>query len=528
MTADPDARSFMKRALTGRGFHVVDIGAPGEAGAPVDREFDVAFIDLDRHGTSSGDVIREIRRRWSATRIVGILPIAEGTVRPDMLRVRVDAHYSPATDEAALLQLMTELLRERDALRVAELRHRQLTNELRTLDREAREALRESEQHLQRAQQMDAIGRVAAAVAHDFNNLLTAIQGHADLLIEDMPQASRTRDDVLAIRNAAHRAVVLTSQLLAFSSRQVLQPRTIDLNRVVRGMEDRLREIAGDRTLAISLEVDAAWVRADPTQIEEVLVNLVTNARDALSARGVVTIETSRCNLDGAEAVGTGLEPGELVVLRVRDGGEGMTDAVAAQAFEPFFTTKAVGGRAGLGLATVYGIVRQSGGHVSLRSEPGAGTVVTVMLPATQPIPVAAASRDDQDAESRQQRGDTILLVEDEQSVRELTLRILTKEGYEVLVAGNGREALELMAREPRHIDLLLTDVMMPEINGPELAERVREQRADIRIVFMSGYTEDAVFRNGMLEKGSVFVAKPFSPALLLRRIRAVLDSEAA
>jgi diguanylate cyclase (GGDEF)-like protein/PAS domain S-box-containing protein len=390
---------------------------------------------------------------------------------------------------------------------------------------QAEQALRESEQLLLRAQKMDAIGRLAGGVAHDFNNLLTAIQGHTDLLISDLPETSEIRPDLLEIRDAAERATSLTRQLLAFSRRQVLQPRTVELNAVIRDMEKMLRRVIGKHvTLVTRLPDDAGFVRADRTQIEQVLLNLIVNARDAMPDGGTVTIETTAVEIGAEEASGHDLQPGPFVTIRVIDTGTGMTPEVAAQAFEPFFTTKAPGEGTGLGLSTVYGIVTQSGGNVWLRSEEGRGTDVIVALPAAHELP--AVEPGERTAAATAAYGtETILLVEDEKTVRELAARILQRHGYHVLAAADGREALELLARDQPHVDVLLTDVVMPVISGQELAKRIRASRPSLPVLFMSGYNEEAVLQDGGLVSGTAFLEKPFTPSFLLHRVREILSA---
>jgi two-component system, cell cycle sensor histidine kinase and response regulator CckA len=292
-------------------------------------------------------------------------------------------------------------------------------------------------------------------------------------------------------------------------------------------MEKMLRRVIGVHvTLVTRLPDDAGYVRADRTQIEQVLLNLIVNARDALPRGGTITVETMAREIDAAEAAGTDLRPGPFVTMRVVDNGTGMSPEVAAQAFEPFFTTKAAGEGTGLGLSTVYGIVTQSGGYVWINSEVGRGTDVLVALPAAQEIPSVEPGERPRDAAPA--RGtETILLVEDEKSVRELAARILQRHGYRVLAAANGHEALGLLARDQPHVDVLLTDVVMPEISGPDLADRVRMGRPELPVLFMSGYNEEAVLRDGVLVAGTAFLEKPFSPSVLLHRIREILNESA-
>ncbi|MGH7446235.1 MAG: PAS domain S-box protein, partial [Longimicrobiales bacterium] len=385
-------------------------------------------------------------------------------------------------------------------------------------------ALRQSEELLLRAQKMDAIGRLAGGVAHDFNNLLTAIQGHTDLLLSEVPPDGAIRPDLEEISEAAGRATSLTRQLLAFSRRQVMQPRVLSVNTVVTDLERMVRRVIGENiALSTDLSAGVGCVRADPAQLEQVVLNLIVNARDAMPDGGTIAISTSRRSFDRDDQLPAELAPGEYVVLSVKDNGGGMPANVAARAFEPFFTTKPPGRGTGLGLSTVYGIVHQTGGHVWLSSAPGDGTEVTILLP-----------RVDEEAETVVPRvleidgghggTETILLVEHEKSVRDLARRILKRRGYNVLVAADGSEAIDIAEHEQQHIHLLLSDVIMPGLNGQDVAERVRALRPDIRVLFMSGYNEEAVLRDGILAAGAAFLEKPFSPSVLLDRVRRVLS----
>ncbi|HEX2166116.1 MAG TPA: PAS domain S-box protein, partial [Longimicrobiales bacterium] len=393
---------------------------------------------------------------------------------------------------------------------------------------ESERALRQSEELLVRAQKMDAIGRLAGGVAHDFNNLLTAIQGHADLLLSDIDKEAPIRPDLQEIRDAADRATSLTRQLLAFSRRQVLQPRVLDANGVVTDMERMLRRLIGENiVLETQLSDDAGCVRADPTQLEQVVLNLVVNARDAMPDGGSVVVESERRTFDRGDELPAELPAGEYVMITVRDTGGGMPDAVAARAFEPFFTTKPPGQGTGLGLSTVYGIVKQSGGHVWLASKPGEGTAVTILLPRVEEEAESNTLQPAVNGTDADHHGtETILLVEDEKSVRDLARRILERRGYNVIAASDGSEALEHVEREEQHIHLLLTDVIMPGLNGQDVAQRVRALRPDIRVLFMSGYNEEAVLRHGVLATGTGFIEKPFSPSKLLERVRGILSAE--
>ncbi|HEX6132631.1 MAG TPA: PAS domain S-box protein [Longimicrobiales bacterium] len=774
LTADTDARTRLAAFLTEQGFQLFEGTALLDALLPLQSDFDLVFVDVAPHARTVADLIRGIRSRSPTTRVIGIPRTEGGALAPEVLDIRVDAHYLPNVEMDALRQQMQELLAERDALQVSLLRQRQLSDEIRAIDRQSRaaieaseakyrsvieaiqevifttdangtltflnpawteitgfdaseslgrplqdflvpedanallaelaitleshgthvrhegrwrtreggerwielrmqldvgaegvlatsgvladiterraaeEALRQSEEYfrslienssdmvavlnadgtiryvspavgrvlgrppaewigtdpfsrgtegaavqraafdevlaahgssrttqaraqhadgtwrhleitwrnllqvpgvegvvvnardvtdrheseralrestelLLRAQKMDAIGRLAGGVAHDFNNLLTAIQGHADLLLNDVPQDGPLRGDLQEISDAAARATSLTRQLLAFSRRQVMQPRVIDVNEVVGDMERMLRRVIGeDIELSTELRPDAGRVRADPTQLEQVLLNLIVNARDAMARGGRIVISSGRRTFRRSDSLPAELAAGEYVVLVVSDDGSGMEPEVATHAFEPFFTTKPPGQGTGLGLSTVYGIVNQSGGHVWLNSTPGAGTEVTIVLPRVED---EADARVERPAHSNGAEGgtETILLVEDEKSVRDLATRILQRRGYKVIAAADGNEAIEAAERAHGRIHLLLTDVIMPGLNGQDVAERVRALRPDVRVLFMSGYNEEAVLRHGVLAAGSAFIEKPFSPSALLDRVRAIL-----
>lgn len=400
-----------------------------------------------------------------------------------------------------------------------------------TASKQAEEERRQLEEQLRQAQKMEAVGRLAGGIAHDFNNLLTAIQGHAEVLLEGIDPSSPNHTDVEQIRRAAERAAVLTQQLLAFSRRQVLQPRTIDLNHVVREIESMLVRLIGEHIeLATVLDDQLGTVRADPGQIEQVIVNLVVNARDAMPGGGKITILTRNVTLSETDAKHRGLDlaAGDYVVLSVSDTGEGMSDQVRTRIFEPFFTTKEMGKGTGLGLSTVYGIVTQSGGGIEVESQVGAGTTFHVYLPLEM-----TPADEENDADSARapemalpHGSEVVLLVEDEQAVRALLSRILRQRGYTVLEARSGTEALEIGRSYEGDIDLLLTDVVMPEMGGRELAEQLLLDRPNTRVLFISGYTEDEMVHAGVLATRINFLEKPFAPRDLVRKVREVLDME--
>lgn len=382
------------------------------------------------------------------------------------------------------------------------------------------------EQKLREAQRMEAIGRLAGGVAHDFNNILTVIDGYLDLAIGELDQDHPTRPDLEAVREASARAGAVTGQLLAFSRRQVLRPQVLELNGVVRDMQTMLRRLIGeDLELRVQLDPAARPVEVDPGQIQQVVLNLVVNARDALPDGGVITITTGTERIDDAAAAQYpyAVETGSYTRLAVHDTGGGIPPEALQQVFEPFFTTKEKGKGTGLGLATVYGIVKQSGGYIWADSDE-AGTTFRVYLPAVapdarQPERAAGTAR-----EQPEDGGETILIAEDEDAVRSLSRRILERRGYTVLVARDGEEALGICADHAGGIDLLLTDVVMPRMSGRELAERVAALEPDMRVLFMSGYTEDEMLRRGIVRRDVAFLQKPFRSDQLSARVREVLD----
>ena len=385
-------------------------------------------------------------------------------------------------------------------------------------------ARRQLEEQLRQAQKMEAVGQLAGGIAHDFNNLLTAILGCTQLLLHATPPEDQRREDVEEIKNAGLRAAELTRQLLAFSRRQVLAPKVLDVNAIVANMDKMLRRLLGeDVALVTHLAADLGPVSADPGQLEQVLLNLAVNARDAMPQGGRLTIETANVLLTEEYAERHHrLPPGPYVLLAVSDTGVGMDEITQKHLFEPFFTTKEVGKGTGLGLATVYGIVKQSGGYIWVYSEPGRGTTLKVYLPrvpgAAEPLPVAVESPE-------LRRGtETVLLVEDAAPVRSLARKGLESYGYQVLEAADGPAALELSARHPRGIDILVTDVVMPGMSGRELAERLAPARPGMRVLYTSGYTDDAMVHQGVLRSGVAFLQKPFVPETLARKVREVLD----
>jgi two-component system, cell cycle sensor histidine kinase and response regulator CckA len=388
-------------------------------------------------------------------------------------------------------------------------------------------ARRRLEEQYRQAQKMEAVGRLAGGVAHDFNNLLTVINGYSDLLIDALPPGDPTRNLLDEIRKAGERSAGLTRQLLAFSRKAVVAPRVLDLNALVVDLEGMLRRLVGeDVSLAVRTHPRLGVVRADAGQLEQVLMNLVVNARDAMPRGGRLTIETRNAELgeDYARAH-AGVRPGKYVMLAVSDTGHGIPPDVLPHLFEPFFTTKEPGRGTGLGLATVHGIVQQAGGHVGVYSEVGAGTTFKVYLPRlTDPavggVPASAVRAPVGGTE-------TVLLVEDEGGVRALSRHILRTAGYTVLEASDGAEAVRVARGHPGPIDLLVTDVVLPGLSGRELAERLAAIRPRMEVLYLSGYTDDAVVRHGVLEEHVHFLQKPFTPAALTHKVREALDRPA-
>jgi two-component system cell cycle sensor histidine kinase/response regulator CckA len=371
---------------------------------------------------------------------------------------------------------------------------------------------------------MEAIGQLAGGVAHDFNNLLTVITGCGELLLEDLPAQSPSRELVQEMKRAGERAATLTRQLLAFSRKQLLAPRVLDLNEIISGSEKMLRRLVGENTEVITrLDPDLWPVMADAAQIDQMLMNLVMNACDAMTAGGRLVLETRNAELDKAWAQAhLEARSGPHVLLSVTDSGTGMSEEVKRHLFEPFFTTKAPGRGSGLGLATVYGIVKQSGGVIEVDSEPGEGTTVRVYLPVTTERASTGRSMPGLPTPGG---SEVLLVVEDEEAVRSLTRRVLTRGGYHVIEAREGREAMLVASEFPDHIDLLVTDVVMPEMGGVELARDLTALRPRLKVLFVSGYTDDAILRHGVLDHQVSFLQKPFTIDGLLRIVRDVLDS---
>jgi len=383
---------------------------------------------------------------------------------------------------------------------------------------------RRLEEGLRQSQKVEAVARLAGGIAHDFNNILAIITGQSEMLRRELGPSDPRAQRAERIRKAAERATVVTRQLLAFSRRQVLKPRVLDLAAVVRNVAPVLRRLVGEEIEIVTVDDrPSSRVKADPGQIEQVLMSLVVNARDAMPRGGTITLETADVDLDGRWAAGhPGVRPGPHVMLAIGDTGTGMDAEVLRHVFEPFFTTKQQGRRTGLGLAMVYGVVKQSEGYIAVKSEPGVGTRFEIYLPL---VDAEAEPIDTPRPEVAPARGsETILVAEDEEDLAEMVREILEELGYRVLEARSGLEALEVAAQHGGPIHLLLTDVVMPGLGGRELAERLLPLHPEARVLFMSGYTDDALGRRGILEPDLHFIQKPFGPDDLASKLREVLS----
>jgi len=389
------------------------------------------------------------------------------------------------------------------------------------------EALRKSEEELRHSQKMEAVGRLAGGVAHDFNNLLTAIIGYAELIATRTSSNSLAKQNAELIRKAGEQAAALTRQLLAFSRKQILQPKVIDLNSLVVEMEKLLRRVIGERfDLQSHPNAENGRVKADPSQLEQVVLNLGVNARDAMPRGGRLIIRTENVHLDRKTApqIATSLVPGDYVMLSVSDNGAGMDEETKSHIFEPFFTTKGPGKGTGLGLATVYGIVRQTGGGISVESEPGKGSTFRIYLPQeTAPVDL---NRPAPTPLEKSANFETVLVVEDEEIVRELVCEVLEDQGYNVICAPDGIEAMDAAAKFDGEIHLLVTDVIMPHMNGHELASKLSALRPDMKVLYVSGYSDNDIGDHGVLDPRFELLQKPFTPQTLARKIRDVIGEK--
>jgi signal transduction histidine kinase/TusA-related sulfurtransferase len=399
----------------------------------------------------------------------------------------------------------------------------ELTKTNEQLQQEVTERNNLEEQFIQ-AQKMEAIGTLTGGIAHDFNNLLTTIIGNADMALMAAGKDDPLREDLEEIKAAGNRAAAMTRQLLAFSRKQVIQPCVLCLNEVVIGLEKMLGRLIGEDMNLKAIQESALWnVEADPGQMEQVIVNLVINARDAMPRGGNLTIETANVDLDEAYFNGHGVKkmPGSYVMLAISDTGIGMDEETRSRIFDPFFTTKEKGKGTGLGLSTVYGIVKQSEGYIWAYSEPGQGTTFKVCLPKVEKdvVLVEKATIDTMEG------SETVLVVEDDDSVRKMTRKILQRFGYEVLDARDGEEALKVIKEYEGPIQLMLTDVVMPGMSGRDLSDSMQALRPEVKVIYMSGYTDDAIGHHGVIDPGVNFIEKPFTPESIARKVREVLEA---
>jgi nitrogen-specific signal transduction histidine kinase/ActR/RegA family two-component response regulator len=380
------------------------------------------------------------------------------------------------------------------------------------------------EEELRQAHKMEAVGRLAGGIAHDFNNLLTIINGYGELVVGQLRADDPLREPVTQIKKAGERAAELTQQLLAFSRKQIMQPKPLDLSQVVREHEEMLRRLVGeDVEIVTQLSPSLGPVMADQGQIHQVLLNLAGNARDAMPAGGVLTIETAEVEVDASSAADQSeVPPGSYILLSITDSGTGMDEETLQHIFEPFYTTKDVGAGTGLGLATVHGIVTQSGGWIRVQSKPGRGTTLRIYLPRI--APVAHTRSVPVEPQAAVDGSETVLVVEDLAELRKLAVAVLGNCGYKVLHAGDGRDALAVADGHAGPIHLLLTDVVMPGMTGQLLAQQLRTRRPETKVLYMSGYTGDRMSPGGALEADVAFLQKPFTPAQLLARVRRILS----
>lgn len=443
----------------------------------------------------------------------------------DLPFILVSAVVSEETAVRAMKAGAHDYMMKRNLARLAPAIEREMAEARTRAGRKAaEEALRQSEEQLRQAQKIEAVGRLAAGVAHDFNNILTAITGHSELLLRQQAADDPLRKHAEQIEKAAHMAAALTRQLLTFSRKQLIEPRVLELNAVIVNIEKMLRRLIGeDIEFCTLLDPAAGHIKADPGQIDQVIMNLAVNARDAMPNGGKLTVTTANATLGKNHTKNfPDLPAGEYVMMAIADTGTGMSEEVKAHLFEPFFTTKPPGKGTGLGLATCFGIVKQNTGHIEVHSEVGKGTTFKIYFPQVQTtlepprgraVPTEAAGGNE-----------TVLLVEDEQGVRELAVGTLREKGYTVVEAVNGEEGLRIARQLDGKIDLVLTDVVMPVMGGKEMADALRTSHPDTKVLFISGYPDNALGDHGVLRPGTGFLQKPYMTATLARKVREILD----
>jgi signal transduction histidine kinase len=443
----------------------------------------------------------------------------------DLPFILVSAVISEETAVTAMKAGAHDYIMKRNLARLVPAIERELREAQSRVARKAAEtALRQSEEQLRQVQKIEAVGRLAAGVAHDFNNILTAIMGHSELLLRQLDAGDPRRKNAEQIEKVAHLAAGLTRQLLIFSRKQVIEPRVLDLNAVILDIKKMLRRLIGENIeFCTLLDPAAGHIKADPGQIEQVIMNLAVNARDAMPKGGKLTVTTANTTRDKNHLKNfPDMGAGDYVMLAIADTGTGMSEEVKAHLFEPFFTTKPPGTGTGLGLATCFGIVKQNTGHINVHSELGSGTTFKIYFPQVQSAIEPLRVRNQPTGVAG--GNETVLLVEDEPVVRELAVATLREKGYTVVEAVNGEEGLRLARQHDGKIDLVLTDVVMPVMGGKEMADALRTSHPDTKVLFTSGYTEDALGHHGVLRPGILFLPKPYLTATLARKVREVLD----
>jgi len=556
-----ESLALLEKILTSAGFHVL-VADSGELAlaAVAANPPDLILLDVRMKGMDGLEVCRQLKAHDETKRIpiilisafanekewveglqLGVSDYITKPFKSEELLMRVKTHMTLSRANVTLEQQAAELCQINEQLQSEIIMRQRVEDDLRrNLDRAERSRLAmlsnledrkrmEAEKSVlevqfQQAQKLEAVGLLTGGVAHDFNNLLTTIIGNAELAIGEVGKDSPLHEFLEDIKGAGERAAALTRQLLAFSRKQILQPEVVDLNEVMANVERILRRVIRESIeIKIILSPDLGQVYVDVCQMEQVLMNLAVNAQDIMPEGGKLIFETSNAELDETYArTHIGVTPGRYVLLAVTDTGFGMTKEVHAKIFEPFFTTKEKGKGTGLGLSTVYGIIKQSKGNIWVYSEPGKGSTFKVYLPRVEET--ARIKEEAEEVAESLQGSETILLVEDDGMVRNTTLKILQKYGYSVLCARGGEEALHICRQHKAPVQLMLTDVVMPGMNGKELAKRLEELRPEIKVLFMSGYTDNAIVHNGLLDKGIAFIPKPLTPMGLARKVREVLN----
>ena len=477
-----------------------------------DGEWDLVISDHNLPQFSAPEALRLVRERAHYLPFI----IVSGSIGEDLA---VSAMKAGAADYLVKGQLT----------RLAPAVRRELADAAQRRQRaQAEETLRHTEQQLRQAQKMEAVGRLAGGIAHDFNNLLTAILGYSELVLQEMPSDAAGRADIDEIKKAGDRAAALTRQLLAFSRQQVLEPRVADFNEIVANVEKLLRRMIGaDVELVTELDPAIGHVRVDPGQMEQVLMNLAVNARDAMPEGGRLCIRTSeRVFTQPYRAYSATMDPGRYLLATVSDTGAGMPPDIVKQIFDPFFTTKGVGEGTGLGLSTVYGIVKQSSGYIFVDSEPSRGTAFEIYLPCVDE-PVDALKQGATPLQSVE-GSETILLVDDDAGIRELVSRAFKDNGYHVLTAPDGMEAMAVAEAHAGAIHILITDLVMPRMGGAELAGQLTAAHRDLAVLYISGYTDRHEWKLEASQVGRAYLQKPFTPSVLMRKVRELLDTTSA